>query len=95
MKILSNKNVFDAALERINYLFDEFPNVVAGISGGKDSSLLDQSVGANGKDVTAADVKKTEERLATRFGYGSDIHKQSEKELCCPACGHVYFVSGN
>lgn len=40
MKILSNKNVFDAALERINYLFDEFPNVVAGISGGKDSTVI-------------------------------------------------------
>ncbi len=34
MKILSDKNVFDAALDRIRYLFDEFPNVVACISGG-------------------------------------------------------------
>lgn len=40
MKILSKKNVFDAALERINFLFDEFPNVVAGISGGKDSTVI-------------------------------------------------------
>ena len=40
MKILSKKTVFDAALERINFLFDEFPNVVAGISGGKDSTIV-------------------------------------------------------
>jgi predicted phosphoadenosine phosphosulfate sulfurtransferase len=40
MKILSKKNVFDAALERINYLFDEFPNIVVGMSGGKDSTVV-------------------------------------------------------
>lgn len=39
MKIYLNKNVFDAALERINYLFDEFPNVVVNMSGGKDSTV--------------------------------------------------------
>lgn len=59
-------------------------------------SLLEKSVGADGQgEVMAEDVKKTEERLGTRFGYGSDIHKASEKEMCCPSCGHVYFVSGN
>ena len=42
MKILSKTNVFDAALERINFLFDEFPNIVAGISGGKDSTIVFQ-----------------------------------------------------
>jgi predicted phosphoadenosine phosphosulfate sulfurtransferase len=40
MKILSGKNVFDAALDRIRYIFDEFPNVVAGVSGGKDSTVI-------------------------------------------------------
>src|ERR1039458_2294492 len=40
MKILSDKNVFDAALDRIRYLFDEFPNIVAGVSGGKDSTVI-------------------------------------------------------
>ena len=40
MKILCNKNVLEAALERINFLFDEFPNIVAGISGGKDSTVV-------------------------------------------------------
>jgi predicted phosphoadenosine phosphosulfate sulfurtransferase len=39
MKIYSKKNVYDAALDRIRYLFDEFPNVVVGFSGGKDSSV--------------------------------------------------------
>ena len=40
MKIYSNKNVMDAALERISWLFDEFPNVVCGVSGGKDSTVV-------------------------------------------------------
>lgn len=38
MKIYSNINVLDAAVERIRYLFDEFPNVIVGFSGGKDST---------------------------------------------------------
>jgi predicted phosphoadenosine phosphosulfate sulfurtransferase len=37
MKIYSKDNVFDKALERIRYLFDEFPTVIIGFSGGKDS----------------------------------------------------------
>ena len=40
MKIYLNKNVYDAALERINFLFDEFPNIVIGVSGGKDSTVV-------------------------------------------------------
>jgi predicted phosphoadenosine phosphosulfate sulfurtransferase len=40
MKIYSNKNVLEAATERIRYLFDEFPNVVVGFSGGKDSTVV-------------------------------------------------------
>ena len=40
MKIYSNKTVYDAALERIRFLFDEFPNVIVGVSGGKDSTVV-------------------------------------------------------
>jgi predicted phosphoadenosine phosphosulfate sulfurtransferase len=40
MKIYSKKNVLEMAEERINYLFDEFPNVVVGFSGGKDSTVI-------------------------------------------------------
>ncbi len=40
MKIHSNKTVFEAALERIRYLFDEFPNIIVGYSGGKDSDII-------------------------------------------------------
>jgi len=40
MKIYHNKTVFDAALDRIRYLFDEFPNVIANFSGGKDSTVI-------------------------------------------------------
>lgn len=37
-KIYLNKTVFDAAKERIRYIFSEFDNVVVGFSGGKDST---------------------------------------------------------
>jgi predicted phosphoadenosine phosphosulfate sulfurtransferase len=40
MRILSKQNVYDKALERIRYLFDEFENVVVGFSGGKDSTII-------------------------------------------------------
>jgi predicted phosphoadenosine phosphosulfate sulfurtransferase len=40
MKIYSNKNVFDAATERVELLFKEFNNVVVGFSGGKDSTVV-------------------------------------------------------
>jgi predicted phosphoadenosine phosphosulfate sulfurtransferase len=40
MKIYKNINVFDDAISRINFLFDEFENVVVGFSGGKDSTCV-------------------------------------------------------
>lgn len=40
MKIYLKDNVFDAALNRIRYLFDEFPKVTVGFSGGKDSTVV-------------------------------------------------------
>ena len=39
-KIYKQKNVYEAAKERINYLFNEFDNVVVGFSGGKDSTCV-------------------------------------------------------
>lgn len=39
MKYYSNESVWDAAIRRINWLFDEFENVVIGYSGGKDSTV--------------------------------------------------------
>ena len=40
MKIYSDVNVFDKAIERINWLFDEFDTVATNISGGKDSTVV-------------------------------------------------------
>jgi len=40
MKIFKKETVLDSALERIRYLFDEFPNIVIGMSGGKDSTVI-------------------------------------------------------
>jgi predicted phosphoadenosine phosphosulfate sulfurtransferase len=40
LRIFQKYNVYEAALERIRYLFDEFDNVIAGCSGGKDSTVV-------------------------------------------------------
>lgn len=39
-KTYSAQNVFDAALDRIRWLYDEFPEVVVSVSGGKDSTVV-------------------------------------------------------
>lgn len=40
IRVYLEKNVFDAALERIEYIFSEFPNVIVSVSGGKDSTVM-------------------------------------------------------
>lgn len=40
MKFLMKQNVYETALDRIRFLFDEFPVVVASTSGGKDSCVI-------------------------------------------------------
>lgn len=40
MRIYLKENVYIAALNRIRYLFDEFPEIVVGFSGGKDSTVI-------------------------------------------------------
>ena len=39
-KIYSEKNVYEAAQERLQYIFDTFENVLVAFSGGKDSGVL-------------------------------------------------------
>jgi len=40
MRYYLNKTVWEAAHERINWIFDEFPNVATAFSGGKDSTVV-------------------------------------------------------
>lgn len=40
MKIYTDKNVYDAFQERLDYIFKEFENIVVAFSGGKDSGVL-------------------------------------------------------
>lgn len=40
MKILTGRNVFDEALVRMNFIFDEFENIFVNVSGGKDSTVV-------------------------------------------------------
>lgn len=39
-KIYNDQNVYDAAMERIEYIFNHFDNIYVSFSGGKDSGLL-------------------------------------------------------
>lgn len=39
-KMFMRSNVYESALERINWLFDEFQHVYVGFSGGKDSTVV-------------------------------------------------------
>ncbi len=40
MKIYLKENVWDAALRRLAWVFGEFPNIIVGFSGGKDSTVV-------------------------------------------------------
>ena len=44
MKIYNDKNVFDAAMERIEFAFNNFENLCVSYSGGKDSTVMIQLV---------------------------------------------------
>ena len=39
-KIYENRSVYEAAQERLKFIFDEFENVYVSFSGGKDSGLI-------------------------------------------------------
>ncbi len=39
-KSYKNQNVFDAAIERIRFVYQEFPEVLVSVSGGKDSTVI-------------------------------------------------------
>ncbi len=40
MRIYKNKTVYDEALDRIRFIFDEFPEIAVNVSGGKDSTVI-------------------------------------------------------
>lgn len=40
MRIYGDKNVFESALDRIRYIYDEFENIMVCTSGGKDSTVI-------------------------------------------------------
>ena len=39
-KIYSDKNVYEAAMERFEYVFNHFDHIYFSVSGGKDSSIM-------------------------------------------------------
>jgi predicted phosphoadenosine phosphosulfate sulfurtransferase len=40
VKIYLPKTVHEAAMDRVRWLFDKFPNIIVGVSGGKDSTVV-------------------------------------------------------
>lgn len=52
-KIYKNKNVFDATMERIEFVFNNADNVIFSVSGGKDSSVMVQLA-----DIVASKMNK-------------------------------------
>ena len=40
MRIYTDQSVYDAALDRLRYVFSEFDNIVVDFSGGKDSTVV-------------------------------------------------------
>ncbi len=40
VRIYKNQTVYDATIARLNWIYDEFPNVVVSVSGGKDSTVV-------------------------------------------------------
>ena len=42
MRLYRNENVFEVALDRIRWLYDEFDDIVVSFSGGKDSVIVFQ-----------------------------------------------------
>jgi len=40
VRIYSKETVYDATIRRLHWIYDEFPNVVVSVSGGKDSTVI-------------------------------------------------------
>lgn len=91
MKILIGKNVFHAAIERIEWIFDVFSNICVSFSGGKDSTVLYHLV---------ADVaRKKGCQFSVLFidwevQFQSTIaHIQEMKEMYSDITSHFYWVA--
>ena len=56
MKIYKNKNVYDAAIERLNFIFDEFDKICVSFSGGKDNRVPCQGDGRRPRSWRSSQV---------------------------------------
>ncbi|MBE5783816.1 MAG: DUF3440 domain-containing protein [Clostridiales bacterium] len=88
-KIYNEKNVLDAALERLRYIFSEFDHVYFSVSGGKDSSVMVQLA-----EQVASQMGRTYDVLYIDFEaqYQHTIqHIEELKQL--PHIGRFYHVA--
>jgi NH3-dependent NAD+ synthetase len=100
MKILPEKNVFDEALDRIRYLFDEFPNIVVGMSGGKDSTVAFELAMRVTRERGRLPLRGFLPRLCSkdhgsRFGHGSHAYGNRKKKSFVRPAAEVFYVTGN
>jgi predicted phosphoadenosine phosphosulfate sulfurtransferase len=89
-KIYSNdKNVYEAAMERYDYIFSNFNNIYFSVSGGKDSSVMLQLANLKAKehnkkfDIMFIDLEAQ---------YKATIDHMQELILSCKQINKVYWI---
>ena len=78
MKIYQQRNVLDAAVDRLRFLFREFPEVVVGVSGGKDSTVVFELALIVAREAGPAAASRYVDRPGGRVardrGHGGEHH---------------------
>ena len=96
-KIFLSKNVWEAGMERIERIFDEFPEVVVHVSGGKDSTVLLHmalEVAAARRELEGeiahakrqAAIEQVHEE-ARKIKHVTREQVQKKQKISCPECG--------
>ena len=84
MKIYKKENVFEAAKDRIRFLYDDFEEIVVGFSGGKDSTVVLNLAIMIAKEKNKLPVKvmflDQEAEWETNIDYIREVMKRPEVE---------------
>ena len=89
-KIYTNKNVLDAALERLNIVFNDFRHIYFSVSAGKDSSVMFQLAALRARELgRKIDVLYIDLEAQYR---ATIAHMEELLELYQDVLGEVYWV---